>query len=82
MSLHHHAHLIRMANQIAANLSCGREDAEVVEAICNHLEKFWARSMKQGLIACLEQGNTELTPIARSAVKLLKKRKNPAVPPN
>lgn len=71
MSLHNHTHLIRMANQIAANLSSGRDEAQAVEAIRHHLEAFWARPMKQRLIACLGNDGTELVPLAHRAVTLL-----------
>lgn len=73
MSQDHNAQLVRMVNQIAINLGSGRDAAEAVESVCAHLEKFWARSMKRSLIACLERDNTELTPLARCAVQRLKK---------
>ncbi|MDI5984298.1 formate dehydrogenase subunit delta [Halomonas sp. M4R5S39] len=71
MSLHNDAHLVRMANQIAANLSGGRREDEAVAGICHHLETFWARPMKRRLIACLEEENTELVPLARRAARQL-----------
>ncbi|WP_444678704.1 formate dehydrogenase subunit delta [Halomonas sp. E19] len=74
MSLHHDTHLVRMANQIAANLSGGRDEEEAVASICNHLEKFWARPMKRRLIASLAEENTQLEPLARRAAQRLADR--------
>ncbi|GEN23019.1 formate dehydrogenase subunit delta [Halomonas cupida] len=62
------AHLVRMVNQIATNLSHERDAATRVRV---HLEKFWARSMKQRLIACLDDPGHKLTPLAHEAVKHL-----------
>ncbi|MEQ5800710.1 formate dehydrogenase subunit delta [Halomonas sp. H10-9-1] len=38
----------------------GRDEAQAVEAIRHHLEAFWARPMKQSLIACQGNDSTEL----------------------
>lgn len=74
MSLHHDAHLVRMANQIAANLGGGRDEDEAVAGICRHLETFWARPMKRRLVACLEHEGSELVPLARRAARQLAER--------
>ncbi|MDN3522418.1 formate dehydrogenase subunit delta [Halomonas ramblicola] len=74
MSLQHDTHLVRMANQIAANLGGGRDEAQAVANICRHLETFWARPMKRRLVACLEQDDAELTPLARRAARQLAER--------
>ncbi len=74
MSLHHDAHLVRMVNQIAANLKGGRDDAQAVADICHHLETFWARPMKQSLIAYSEREEAELSPLARRAIRELSER--------
>lgn len=74
MSLHHDTHLVRMANQIAANLGGGRDEAQAAAAICHHLETFWARPMKRRLITSLTEENTELLPLARCAVQRLAER--------
>lgn len=74
MSLHHDAQLIRMVNQIAANLGGGRDEASAVAAIRRHLETFWARPMKQRLIAGLEREGSELLPLARQATQQLAER--------
>lgn len=67
--------LVNMVNQIAANLSGGRETAETVEGVCSHLEKFWARAMKQRIVACLDEPDCGLEPLARQAVARLAERR-------
>lgn len=65
--------LIRMANQIAANNNHKGDQDEVAAIVANHLKKFWARPMKQQIIAyCQEHSNdSELSAIATLAVKQL-----------
>jgi formate dehydrogenase subunit delta len=62
--------LIRMLNQIAANLDSEDQDAAAkrVEA---HLRRFWARSMKERLAAYLQADGSELSPLARRAAARL-----------
>lgn len=67
--------LVHMVNQIAANLSGGRETAEAVNGICTHLEKFWARAMKERIVACLDEPDCDLGPLARQAVIRLAERR-------
>lgn len=74
MALQQDEQLVRMVNQIAANLGGGRDEAQAVESIRNHVEKFWARSMKQRLIASLERDDNELEPLARLATQQLAER--------
>ncbi|MBB3231515.1 formate dehydrogenase accessory sulfurtransferase FdhD [Halomonas stenophila] len=70
--------LVHMVNQIATNLSGGREEAEAVEGVCTHLEKFWARAMKQRIVACLDEPDSGgLEPLARQAVVRLGERQAP-----
>lgn len=71
MSSHHDNHLIHMTNQIASNLGGGRDKETAAAATCRHLETFWARSMKQRLIATLEREDAALSPLAKRAVTLL-----------
>ncbi|ALM53369.1 formate dehydrogenase subunit delta [Halomonas huangheensis] len=74
MALQQDEHLVRMVNQIAANLGGGRDEVQAVESIRNHVEKFWARSMKQRLIASLAKDDNELAPLARLATQQLAER--------
>ncbi|KXS38375.1 formate dehydrogenase subunit delta [Modicisalibacter tunisiensis] len=63
-------HLIKMVNQIAANQPSGDNGAE--ERVAMHLQKFWARGMKQQIIDYADQDGTALSPLARQAVARLK----------
>ena len=74
MSSHPDTQLINMTNQIAANLGGGRDEEAAAAATCRHLETFWARSMKQRLIATLEHEDAALSPLARRATALLAER--------
>ncbi|MDM3871866.1 formate dehydrogenase subunit delta [Porticoccus sp. W117] len=63
-------HLIKMANQIAANQPVeflGEEAA--VAAVAEHIQKFWAPPMREKIIAYQQGGGAELTPLARRAVE-------------
>lgn len=67
--------LIHMANQIANNLQSAGDPATGVK---NHLEKFWARSMKERIISCLDDSDGDFTPIARQAVEQLAEQRRSA----
>jgi len=62
-------HLVRMLNQIAANLAHPDDPGKTATAIETHLRKFWARPMKAAIVAHLEKGGTGLTAPARRAVE-------------
>lgn len=73
MTEHHNptATLIKMVNQIAANLSA-YAPAEASERIAQHLTRFWTPKMRQDLIAA---ANTEnLSPLARDAITILQNK--------
>lgn len=61
--------LVKMANQIAENLSF-HEDA--VDRLADHLQRFWAPSMRKNLIDFLEAGGAGLKPEVIAAVQRLK----------
>ena len=61
-------HLVKMANQIAANFSF-HDDA--VERVADHLKRFWAPSMRSTLIEFEQSGQAELDTVAREALKRL-----------
>ncbi|GED22127.1 formate dehydrogenase subunit delta [Halomonas sabkhae] len=67
--------LIHMANQIAHNLQSSSDPATGVK---NHLEKFWARSMKERIISYLDDADGDFTPIARQAVEQLAEQRRQA----
>lgn len=60
--------LVKMANQIAVNFSF-HEDA--VDRLTDHLQRFWAPSMRQKLIELLAAGGGELKPDVMAAVQRL-----------
>ncbi len=60
--------LVKMANQIAANFSF-YEDA--VERTRNHLQRFWAPSMRQQIISHAAAGGSGLEDFALQAVQQL-----------
>lgn len=71
MANHQLTSLIKMANQIAANNTHIGDDAEAAAMVANHLTKFWARSMKQQIIAYQQNDGSELLPIASQAIELM-----------
>ncbi|MDO6441903.1 MULTISPECIES: formate dehydrogenase subunit delta [unclassified Marinobacter] len=63
--------LIKMLDQIIANnRHCGN-DEKVTDVAADHLRKFWARSMKQKIIAYANQSPAELSAPARSTIAKL-----------
>jgi formate dehydrogenase subunit delta len=60
--------LVKMANQIADNFSF-HEDA--VDRLADHLQRFWAPSMRKKLIEFLDAGGDGLKPDVIAAVKRL-----------
>jgi formate dehydrogenase subunit delta len=60
--------LVKMANQIAANFSF-HEDA--VEKTQSHLQRFWAPSMRQLMMAHVASGGAGLDDLALQAAKRL-----------
>lgn len=60
--------LVKMANQIADNFSF-HEDS--VDRLADHLQRFWAPSMRKKLIEFLDAGGDGLKPDVIAAVKRL-----------
>lgn len=60
--------LVKMANQIADNFSF-HEDA--VDRLTDHLQRFWAPSMRDKLIAYHSDGGAGLKPGVVAAVQQL-----------
>ncbi|MGB0467339.1 MAG: formate dehydrogenase subunit delta [Pontibacterium sp.] len=63
--------LIHMANQIADNNRHHDSESEAVLIIANHLKRFWARSMKQQIVAYAQADGDQLNKTARAAIDLL-----------
>ena len=62
--------LIHMINQIAENNQHGGLE-QAAAVTCVHIQKFWARSMKEDIKLCLESDADELSETSKAAVKLL-----------
>lgn len=73
MSTHELNRLIQMANHIAAHNDFHGDIAQSATSTAAHLRKFWARSMKEAIIAYAENDGSELSSAARLAVQQLDK---------
>lgn len=60
--------LVKMANQIAENFSF-HDDA--VERLADHLQRFWAPSMREKLAAYEKDGGSGLKPSVVTALQRL-----------
>ncbi len=60
-------HLVQMANDIAANISPGKSEADATSAVAAHIRRFWSPGMQSLLVANRETA-TELCPVARAAL--------------
>jgi formate dehydrogenase subunit delta len=63
--------LVRMVNQIAANVAHHPHDQAVAE-ITRHLRSTWAPSMRADLVGYLDGGGADLTPLAAAAAEQLR----------
>jgi len=71
MGNHQLTSLIKMANQIAANNTHIGDDTAEAKMVADHLQKFWARSMKQQITEYLESDGSELLPVAKQAIVMM-----------
>ena len=63
--------LVRMVNQIAANVAHHSRDQAVAE-ITKHLRATWPLSMRVDLVAYVDGGGLELTSLAAAAAEQLR----------
>lgn len=68
--------LIRMAEQIAANISISDDDDVVAERVAEHLQKFWDPHMRAAILEYAEAHPASIKPQLRRALDKL-----PAVNP-
>lgn len=61
-------HLIKMANQIAANF---RFHDDAAHRVADHLRRFWAPSMKRQLLELAAADHAELDALVREAARQL-----------
>ncbi len=78
MTDQHRAHpcdaLVKMANEIASNIAPGLSHDEAVTAVADHLNRFWARSMKTQIYDCMNLENVHLQDAVIKALDVLKYR--------
>ena len=63
--------LLKMAEQITANMAFTDDEAVVAAKVANHLNRFWDPRMKQALGEYAERPDSELSPPLREAVSQL-----------
>ena len=64
--------LVSMLDQIANNNSYKKTDEETARIVANHLQKFWARSMRDKMTQYLSDDGPELTNVSKLALAQLK----------
>jgi len=64
------AHLVKMANQIAANVP---NRAEVAEQVANHLRTFWTLEMRRDLQGIERDYPDDLVPDVHTALEILRR---------
>ena len=65
-------HLIKMLNQIANNVAIGESDELVARSVANHVEKFWAPSMREKINRYAESDGEKLQSVSKQAIALLR----------
>ena len=62
--------LVHMANQIGQFFAAMPDAAEAREGIANHLQRYWAPTMRHELLAALDAGEAPaLAPLVREALQ-------------
>ena len=60
--------LLRMAEQVAANLHYDDDHEGLVARVADHLNRFWDPRMKAAIRAHVEQDDNEISDTVRAAV--------------
>lgn len=69
--------LVRMANQIAANLDYGPDRTKSVADVADHLRRFWSPLMLDEITQYMATGDAELSAIAEQALtQLIEERRS------
>jgi formate dehydrogenase subunit delta len=63
--------LLHMAQQIAANLDYGDEQAVIAANVASHLQRFWDPRMRVTILAHLEEQPEAFSPVLQQALELL-----------
>ena len=69
-------HLVKMANQIAANIGAGAAQDDTAERVEDHIKRFWARPMRDTLCARLDEYREQLHPAALGALQRIRDDKH------
>lgn len=65
-------HLIKMLNQIAANLARGEDDETDIAKVADHLQRFWSPGMRTELANYVEQNPEALPRVCELAILKVK----------
>lgn len=71
MSEHEIDRLVRMANDIAANIAPGKDTEAAELVVMQHLNKFWPPSLREKIVQNLDARIATLHPVAAGAVRRL-----------
>lgn len=71
MSLDTNGKLVRMANQIAVFFK-SQPEAERVEGVATHINKFWEPRMRRAFFELVDRGDAGFDPLVVSAAALVK----------
>lgn len=66
-------HLVKMINQIAANIPRGADAQQTAASVANHVTRFWTPQMIRRICEHAAGGG-DLNPMARDAVAVLEKQ--------
>ncbi|MFQ3235761.1 MAG: formate dehydrogenase subunit delta [Paraglaciecola sp.] len=64
--------LVSMLDQIANNNNYKKTDEETAKIVANHIQKFWARSMRDRMTQYAAEGGPELTNVSKLALAQLR----------
>lgn len=64
--------LVKMANQIAANIGTSAAQDDTAERVEDHIRRFWARAMRDTLCARLDDYREQLHPAAAAALQRIR----------
>lgn len=67
-----HADILRMANQIAANLRANGHDA-AVKGVAEHINAFWEPRMRRALFELLDRDVSAFDPLVQEAAGLIRR---------
>ncbi|KGJ95981.1 formate dehydrogenase subunit delta [Thalassotalea sp. ND16A] len=63
--------LIKMLNQIAANICLAGDEQQAAVEVAHHIVAFWAKSMKVDVIEYYQSDGEQLLPVSKQALDIL-----------